>query len=219
MPIKCWVFSGLSLLCKNVSIAQRLVWGTTSQQEWMKEERKKVVFEVQQEENLLYGLIGMRMAGLSEEWLGERDWSIPSPVTLELLRHGSGVTGWKWLCRFCCSNSVKCHRSTQVTNWVFRIKAGNKRSPLNLRIARIKWDWLSRLQMTWSPFRQYRIGWLCNSKQWLVSWHSSDIYKHINLGFSNFLQYYPLVHLCPSPHKNPSLWGGEIVFWNANVVF
>lgn len=35
--------------------------------------KKKVVFEVQQEENLLYGLIGMGMAGLSEEWLGERD--------------------------------------------------------------------------------------------------------------------------------------------------
>lgn len=31
----------------------------------MKEERKKMVFRVQQEENPLYGLIGMGMAALS----------------------------------------------------------------------------------------------------------------------------------------------------------
>lgn len=110
------------------------------------------------------------------------------PVTLELLRHGSGVTDWKWLFRFCCSNYVKCHRSTQVINGIYRIKARNKHSPLHVRIARIKWEWPRRRQMTWSPFRQDRIGWLCDSKQLLVLLHSSDIYKHINLRFSNFLQ-------------------------------
>lgn len=108
------------------------------------------------------------------------------PVTLELLRHGSGVTDWKWLFRFCCSNYVKCHRSTQVINGIYRIKAGNKHSPLNVCIARIKWDWPCRRQMTWRPFRQYRTGWLCDSKRLLVLPHTSDIYKHINLGIFKF---------------------------------
>lgn len=117
------------------------------------------------------------------------------PVTLELLRHGLGVTDWKWLFRFCCSNCVKCHRSTQVTNWVSRIKAWNKHSPLNVCIARSIRDWPSRLQMTWSPFRQWRSGWLCNSKQLLVPRLSGVFISILTWDFQiSFSRYYSLIH-------------------------
>lgn len=144
------------------------------------------------------------------------------PVTLELLRHGSGVTDWKWLFRFCCSNYVKCHRSTQVINGIYRIKARNKHSPLHVRIAGIKWDWSRRLQMTWSLFRQDRIGWLCDSKQLLVLPHGSGIYKHITWGFSNFLQssvlrYCPLIHICYPPiHLSLRRNCPEVILWFLN---
>lgn len=52
-----------------------------------------MVFKVRQEENPSYGLIGMEMAALSQQWLGGRGMNYTFlPVTLELLRHGLGVT-------------------------------------------------------------------------------------------------------------------------------
>lgn len=63
--MKCGVFSELSVLWEEGQTAYRLGWGTGhySKNEWRRKE--KVVFKVQQEENPLYGLIGMGMAALS----------------------------------------------------------------------------------------------------------------------------------------------------------
>lgn len=221
--MKCGVFSELSVLWEEGQTAYRLGWGAVHyrKNEWRRKEKNGFQSPTGREPSLWLNWNGngcsfVAMVG------GKGLISAVLPVTLELLRHGSGVTDWKWLFRFRCSNYVKCHRSTQVINGIYRIKAGNKHSPLNVCIARIKWDWPRRRQMTWSPFRQYRTRWLCDPKRLLELPHSSDIYKHINLGFSNFLQssvpqYYPLIHVCYPP-KSISLWGGETMSWSDTAV-
>lgn len=185
--MKCGVFSELSVLWEEGQTAYRLGWGTVhySKNEWRRKEKNGFQSPTGREPSLWLNWNGNGCSFIAMVG-GKGLISAFLPVTLELLRHGSGVTDWKWLFRFCCSIYVKCHRSTQVINGIYRIKVGNKHSPLNVCIARIKWDWPRRRQMTWRPFRQYRTEWLCDSKRLLVLPHTSDIYKHINLGIFKF---------------------------------
>lgn len=121
IPIKGWIAflrltkHQLSLFCRKVQTAYGFGWETVQYENGGG--KKEMVFKVHQEENPLYGLIGNGNVCSFVAMVGGRGLNCAFlPVTLELLRHGLGVTDWKWLFRFCCSNCVKCHGSTQVTN-------------------------------------------------------------------------------------------------------